>query len=113
MSALYSSEALPATSNTNFKSLCLQRTLTFPSINLIKPYFNLISEAMVYKYYLNNEVLEEFFVLIDVFGLFRDNLDLGLFVEFLNEAIDRGHPLDADLVVFGTDLDLVLDLILR
>ena len=113
MSALYSSEALPATSNTNFKSLCLHRTLTFPSINLIKPYFNLISEAIVYKYYLNNEDLEEFFVLIDVLGLFRDNLDLGFFVEFLNEAVDRGHPLDADLVVFSTDLDLVLDLILR
>lgn len=80
MSALYSSEAWPATSNTNFKSLYLQRTLTVPSINLINPYLNLIIEAMIYKYYLNNEVLEEFFVLIDVFGLFSDNFNLGLFV---------------------------------
>ena len=112
MSTLYSSEAFPATSNTNFKSLCLQRTFTTPSINFIKPYSNLISEAVIYKYYLNDEVLEEFFVLIDVFGLFSDNLNLGLLVEFLNEAVDGGHSLDADLVVFGTDLDLVLDLVL-
>ena len=113
MSTLYSSEAFPATSNTNFKSLCLQRTFTTPSINFIKPYSNLISEAVINKYYLNDEVLEEFFVLIDVFGLFSDNLNLGFLVEFLNEAVDGGHSLDADLVVFGADLDLVLDLVLR
>lgn len=80
MSALYSSEALPATSMTSFKSLCLHLKLTVPSINFIKPYSNLISEAMINKYYLNNEILEEFFVLIDVSGAFNDQLDLGLFV---------------------------------
>ena len=61
--------------------------------------------------YLNDQVLEEFFVLNLLPLLHLDELDLSVLVEVLSEAVDRLHSLNAFAIFGGAPLDFELDFI--